>query len=207
MVGFGNVLVLKSNKIVLKKKKKKKIQNHFHILKVLSNLAIIIRRCTHQPSPHTLMDFHTLISKLASPIVKNKDKFVSFDLCVRFSRKKKKIVLTYVFVVQYMFEWSPTFIQEISGVWVEATNFSIACYTSVGSLFFFFFLDSTQVQDSWAPKSVVPVVCWIWLGSSQLCWANYEPSCVQNMDPTTHTYLYMQIYIYCKANDYGTIKK
>ena len=45
-------------------------------------------------------------------------------------------------------------------------------------------------------KSFVLVVWWTRLGSLQLCWANYELSCIQNMDPTTHTYSYVQIYIY-----------
>ena len=149
MVGFGNVLVWKSNKIVLKKKKN---QNHFHILKVLSNLAIIIRRCTHQPSPHTLMDFHTLISKLASPIVKNKDKFVSFDLCVRFSRKKKKkLVLTYIRLQRRMLQYTKNYdchtqlsYKEYLVVWVSHQFFNSLLYKCGFS--FFFFLDSTQAQ-------------------------------------------------------------
>ena len=149
MVGFGNVLVLKSTKIVLKKNK---IQNHFHILKVLSNLVIIIRRCTHQSSPHTLMDFHTLISKLASPNVKNKDKFVSFDLCVRFSRKKKKknsaniywTTKTYASIYEELRLSYPTFIQAISGCLSGGHQFFNSLLYKSGFSHFFFY--STQVQ-------------------------------------------------------------
>ena len=106
----------------------------------------------------------------------------------------------HVFVVQYMFEWSPTFIQEISGCLSGGHQFFNSLLYKCGFSFLFLFFWIVRRfkwnQGTWAPKSVVPVVWWTWLGSSQLCWANYESSCVQNIDPTTHTYLYMQIYKY-----------
>ena len=108
MVGFGNVLVLKSNKIVLKKKKKKKNSKSISYFEGTVEFGNH-NQAVHQPSPHTLMDFHTLISKLASPIVKNKDKFVSFDLCVRFSRKKKKLVLTYIRLQRRMLQYTKNY--------------------------------------------------------------------------------------------------
>ena len=73
----------------------------------------------------------------------------------------------------------------------------------MGSLFFFFFgkyPSPSGIKEPGSLKSFVPVVWWTGLVSPQLYWANYEPSCAQNMDPTTHTHSYMQIYIYCKAN-------
>ena len=54
---------------------------------------------------------------------------------------------------------------------------------------------------------LILVVWWIGLSSLQLYWANYEPSCAQNMDSTTHTYSYMQIYTCCKVkNSKGIVK-
>ena len=52
------------------------------------------------------------------------------------------------------------------------------------------------------------VVWWIELGSPQLYWADYEPSCAQNMDPTTHAHPYIQnIYIlYSKGTIKGNLK-
>ena len=52
------------------------------------------------------------------------------------------------------------------------------------------------------------VVWWIELGSPQLYWADYEPSCAQNMDPTTHAHPYIQnIYIlYSKGIIKGNLK-
>ena len=61
---------------------------------------------------------------------------------------------------------------------------------------FFFFLDSTQAQIETRILGLILIVWWTRLGSPQLYWADYEPSCAQNMDLTIHTYLYIQnIYI------------
>ena len=54
----------------------------------------------------------------------------------------------------------------------------------------------SRIKDPGPSKSFVLVVWWTGLGSLQLCSADYELSCAQNMDPTTHTYSYVQIYIY-----------
>ena len=51
------------------------------------------------------------------------------------------------------------------------------------------------IKNPGAPKSLILVVWWIELGSLQLYWNDYKPSCAQKMDPTTHTYSYIQIYI------------
>ena len=57
-------------------------------------------------------------------------------------------------------------------------------------------LDNTQVQVKTRIPSLIFVVWWTGLGSPQQYWANYEPSCTQNMDPTIHTHLYIEnIYI------------
>ena len=58
------------------------------------------------------------------------------------------------------------------------------------------FLDSTQAQVETRILSLILVVWWTGFGSPQLYWADYEPSCAQNMDPTIHTHLYIQnIYV------------
>ena len=65
---------------------------------------------------------------------------------------------------------------------------------------FFFFLDSTQAQVETRILGLIIVVWWTGFGSPQLSWVDYEPSCAQIMDPTTHTYSYMQVYTYYKEN-------
>ena len=55
-------------------------------------------------------------------------------------------------------------------------------------------------KDLEPPRSFILVVWWTGLGLPQLYWVDYEPSCAQNMGPTTYTYSYMQIYTYCKIN-------
>ena len=57
-------------------------------------------------------------------------------------------------------------------------------------------------KDPKPPKSFILAVWWTELGSLLLYWADYKPSGAQNMGPTTHTYSYMQIYIYiyCRIN-------
>ena len=129
-------------------------------------------------SPHTLMDFHTLISKLASPIVKNKDKFVSFDLCVSFSRKKKKLALTYIRLQRRMLQYTKNYdchtqllYKQYLVVWVSHQFINSLLYKCGFSsfFFFFFFLDSTQspsgIKEPGSPKSFVPVVWWTGLVS------------------------------------------
>jgi len=63
-------------------------------------------------------------------------------------------------------------------------------------------LDSTQAQvesRNLGPQKIfVLVIWWTGLGLLQLYLADYESSCAQNMNLTTHTYSYMQIYIHCK---------
>ena len=63
------------------------------------------------------------------------------------------------------------------------------------------------IKDPGPPQSFILVVWWTGLGSPQLYWVNYESSCAQNMDSTTHTYSYIQIYTYCIVNSLGTIKR
>ena len=63
-------------------------------------------------------------------------------------------------------------------------------------VFFFFFLDSTQAQIETRILGLILIVWWTRLGSPQLYWVDYEPSCAQNIDLTIHTHLYIQnIYI------------
>ena len=73
-------------------------------------------------------------------------------------------------------------------------NYQKPSYVCV--LFFGQYSGLSGIKELGPPKSFVLVVWWIGLGSLQLCWANYELSCAQNMDPTTHKYSYMHIYIY-----------
>ena len=47
---------------------------------------------------------------------------------------------------------------------------------------------------------------WTGLGSSQLFWTDYEPSCAQNMDLTTHTHPYIQNIYYTIRNSKGIAK-
>ena len=61
---------------------------------------------------------------------------------------------------------------------------------------FGWYLDPSEIKEPGPPKRFVLVIWWTRLGSLRLCWADYEPSCTQNMNPTIHTYSYMQIYIY-----------
>ena len=57
----------------------------------------------------------------------------------------------------------------------------------VGSFFY-----STQAQIGTRILGLIFVIWWIGLGSPRLCWGDYEPSCTQNMSPTTHTHSYIQ---------------
>ena len=65
----------------------------------------------------------------------------------------------------------------------------------VGS-YFGQYLGLSGIKDPRLLKSFVLVVWWSRLGSPQLYWTDYEPSCAQNMDHTTHTYIHTYIYIY-----------
>ena len=60
--------------------------------------------------------------------------------------------------------------------------------------------DPSGNKDLELLRSFIFVIWWTGLGTPQLYWVDYEPSCAQNMGPTTHTHSYMQIYTYCKIN-------
>lgn len=61
----------------------------------------------------------------------------------------------------------------------------------VGSCGFFYFL---QYPDPNRNKDPRPNICYLVIGlsSPQLCSADYESSCAQNMSSTTHTHSYIQ---------------
>ena len=61
-------------------------------------------------------------------------------------------------------------------------------------------LDCTQAQVETRILDLRFIVWWTGLGLLQPYWVDYEPSCAQNMGPTTHTYPYMQTYTHCKIN-------
>ena len=90
-------------------------------------------------------------------------------------------------------------------------NYQKPSYVCV--LFFGQYSGLSGIKELGPPKSFLFVVWWTGLGSPQLCWADYKPSCAQKMDPTTRTYSYIQIYIYiyiyiyCRVNGSRTVKK
>ena len=75
---------------------------------------------------------------------------------------------------------------------------------------FFFFFYNTQAQIETRTLGLIFVIWWTGLGLSQMCWADYEPSCAQkkNMGPTMHTHPYIQnIYVLYSKEQQRNSKK
>ena len=82
-------------------------------------------------------------------------------------------------------------------------------HTSCGFFSFFFFFYNTQAQIETRTLGLIFFILWTGLGLSQLCWADYEPSCAQkNMGPTMHTHPYIQnIYVLYSKEQQRNSKK
>ena len=81
-----------------------------------------------------------------------------------FSKKKKKHlnnVIVIVFNCTCVYTW----------VYILVVGFFLFS--------FFFFFSNTQAQIETRTLGLIFVIWWTGLGLSQMCWADYEPSCAQ----------------------------